>query len=332
MGVDLKDVVPRTEIDFAALHGKVLAVDALNALYQFLAIIRQRDGEVLKDSQGRTTSHLSGLFYRSINLLEMGIRPVYVFDGTPPREKIDTLRERKEHKDEAKKKAIRAKVEGRKEDYAKYSQQMLTFTSDMLAEARDLLTFMGIPYIDAPSEGEAQASHMCSTDKRVFAVASQDYDSLLFGAPTLIRNVTISGRRKMPGKNVYREVVPEQVELAAVLESLSLTREQLVEVALLVGTDYNLGVKGIGPKKALDVVREGSFSSHDVDATLKDLFLSPKVTDDYEFSFSSPQSDSIESFLCDKRDFSHIRVERALERLEKGIESVIKQETLDQWF
>jgi len=332
MGVDLKDIIMKDEIDLARLNGKVLSVDALNALYQFLAIIRQRDGDVLKDSSGRTTSHISGLFYRTINLLELGIRPVYVFDGVPPEAKIRTLRQRQETKDTARKKAIRAKVEGRERDYAKYSQQVLHFSKDMIGEAKELLALMGLPCIDAPSEGEAQASHMCSVDPKVYAVASQDYDSLLFGAPVLVRNVTITGRRKLPGKNIYREVVPETIVLSDVLSGLGIDREKLVEIGLLIGTDYNEGIKGVGPKSAIDIVKTGKFNDYDIDPGVKDLFLNPDITDDYSFSFSMPDDDGLYSFLCDEREFSHLRVERALERLRKGIESVTKQETLDQWF
>jgi len=332
MGVDLKDIISKNETDLASLKGKVISVDALNALYQFLAIIRQRDGELLKDSSGRVTSHLSGLFYRTISLLELGIRPVYIFDGKPPEEKIETLKLRQKIKESAKKKAIRAKVEGRGGDYVKYSQQVLHFSEEMLLESKELLDLMGIPHIDAPSEGEAQASHMCNVDPKVYAVASQDYDSLLFGAPVLVRNVTITGRRKLPGKNVYRDVVPETIILSDVMEELGIDREQLVEIGLLIGTDYNEGVKGVGPKSALDIVKNGRFGEYGIDESVKDLFLRPEVTDDFSFKFRQPDEDGLYSFLSDDREFSHLRVERAMERLKKGMDSVTSQETLDQWF
>jgi len=332
MGVDLKDIIKKNETDLASFKGKVISVDALNALYQFLAIIRQRDGELLKDSTGRVTSHLSGLFYRTISLVELGIRPVYIFDGKPPDEKIRTLKQRQEAKDSAKRKAIRAKVEGREGDYVKFSQQVLHFSEGMLAESKELLDLMGIPYIDAPSEAEAQASHMCRIDPKVYAVASQDYDSLLFGAPVLVRNVTITGRRKLPGKNVYREVVPETIVLSDVLEELGMNREQLVEIGLLLGTDYNEGVKGVGPKTAIDIVKNGRFPEYGIDDDIKKLFLKPEVTDDYQFKFKKPNEIGLYRFLGDEREFSRLRLERAIERLEKGMDSVTRQETLDQWF
>ncbi|MCC7569544.1 MAG: flap endonuclease-1 [Candidatus Methanofastidiosa archaeon] len=332
MGVDLRDIVPREDIEFSRLHGKILSVDALNALYQFLAIIRQQGGEVLKDSKGRTTSHLSGLFYRTVNLVELGIRPLYIYDGRPPEQKLATLRGRKKHKDTAQQRAVRAKVEGRTEDYAKYASQSLTFTTEMLAESKDLLALMGIPFFDAPAEGEAQAAHLCATDPRIYAVASQDYDALLFGAPLLARNVTISGRRKLPGRSVYREVSPELLDLSFVLGELGITREQLVEVALLVGTDYNDGVKGLGPKKALEAVRSGTFDDYGVDPSLRDLFLAPAVSDSVRYAFSLPDASELRRFLCTEHDFSKMRVERAVERLTKGMEGLLRQETLDQWF
>ncbi len=332
MGVDLKDIVIKEDIEFSQLHGKILSVDALNALYQFLAIIRQQGGEALKDRQGRTTSHLSGLFYRTVNLIEYGIRPLYIFDGKPPQQKLDTLRARKAHKTVAQQRAVRAKVDGRTQDYAKYASQSLFFSKDMLTESKQLLSLMGIPHFDAPSEGEAQASHLCITDPRIFAVASQDYDSLLFGAPMLVRNATITGRRKLPGRSVYREVTPELLSIDAVLSNLGLTREQLIEVALLMGTDYNEGVRGLGPKKALDAVSSGTFDTYGIDPSLKDMFLSPDVSDSVKYTFSMPDEDGIYAFLCDRHDFSRLRVERALERLAKGLETVLKQETLDQWF
>ena len=332
MGVDIRDIISLRDIELSQLHGKVLSVDALNALYQFLAIIRQRDGEVLKDSAGRTTSHLSGLFYRTINLVESGIRPVYVFDGKPPDLKIETLHKRKVVREEAKKRAIRAKVEGREADYAKYVQQDLVFSRDMLSESRKLLDLMGIPYVDAPSEAEAQASHMSAQDARVYAIASQDYDSLLFGAPRLIRNVTITGRRKLPGKNAYRDIVPEMAELSDVLGALGITSRQLIEIGLLIGTDYNDGVKGIGPKKALEVVRADAFGDYGIDESLIKMFTEPEVTDDYDFSFGAPDGEGVKSFLCEEHDFSSLRVERALERLNLAIDNVLRQNTLDQWF
>lgn len=330
MGVNLADLVTRDEIDFSQLRGKPVAIDALNILYQFLAIIRQRDGELLKDSQGRVTSHLSGLFYRSINLVEEGIKPIYVFDGEPPAVKKETISKRQEVKREARREWRRAVEEGRKEDIRKYAQQTSRITDSMLQDAKILLDSMGIPYIQAPSEGEAQAALLAKKGD-AYAAASQDYDSLLFDAPRLVRNLTLTGRRKLPGKDVYITINPEIVVLKELLQELDITREQLVEVGLLIGTDYNPGVTGVGPKTALKIAKENKFSEYELD-DLKRLFLSPKVTEEYTVTFGTPSPEKIAELLCEEHDFSETRVENAVQRLVKAAEATIKQTSLDAFF
>jgi flap endonuclease-1 len=330
MGVNLADLVKRCDIELSQLKGRAVAIDALNILYQFLAIIRQRDGELLKDSQGRITSHLSGLFYRSINLLEQNIKPIYVFDGEPPALKKETISKRQEIKREARREWRAAVEEGRQEDIQKYAQQTSRITKDMLSDTQKLLKSMGIPYIQAPSEGEAQAAFI-ATRGDAYAAASQDYDSLLFGAPRLVRNLTLTGRRKLPGKAVYINVNTELMVLEEVLANLGITRDQLVEIGLLIGTDYNPGISGIGPKTALKTVQEGKFSHYELD-DFKELFLSPKVTGEYSIGFRSPSPDHIQEILCDEHDFSETRVENALQRLVKATEEVAQQTSLDAFF
>ncbi|HDN81848.1 MAG: flap endonuclease-1 [Methanomicrobia archaeon] len=327
MGVNLKDLLPKKEITFNEMKGKRIAIDAMNALYQFMAIIRQRDGKLLQDSKGRVTSHLSGLFYRTINLLEHEIYPVYVFDGEPPKLKQKTLEKRKEVKEKAVSKLKKAKIEGKEEEIRKYAQATVMFTGKMIDESKRLLEYMGVPYVQAPSEGEAQASYM-TIKGDVWATGSQDFDSLLFGAPRLIRNLTISGRRKLPGKNVYREIFPEIIVLKDFLKENDITREQLVEIGILVGTDFNEGIKGIGPKKALKSVKSGEFEDYE---EIKEIFLNPKVTDEYKIKFKDPIKNEILEFLCEEREFSSERVERALERLKKSF-SKSKQRSLDSYF
>lgn len=330
MGVNLADLVDREEIDLPRLKGRAAAVDALNILYQFLAIIRQRDGELLKDSQGRVTSHLSGLFYRSINLIEEGINPIYVFDGEPPSLKKETIAKRQEIKREARREWRKAVEEGRKEDIRKFAQQTSRITDDMLKDAKMLLESMGIPYVQAPSEGEAQAAFLARKGD-VYAAASQDYDSLLFGAPQLVRNLTLTGRRKLPGKDVYITVTTELIVLERILQELDIAREQLVEIGLLIGTDYNEGISGVGPKTALKIVKGEKFSEYGLD-DLKELFLSPKVTDEYTIRFKSPSPEKISEILCEDHDFSETRVENAVKRLVKAHETTAKQTSLDAFF
>jgi flap endonuclease-1 len=330
MGVNLADLIEREEIELSQLRGKAVAVDALNILYQFLAIIRQRDGELLKDSQGRVTSHLSGLFYRSVNLLEEGVNPLYVFDGEPPSLKRETIAKRQEVKREARREWRQAVEEGRTDDIRKYAQQTSRITDDMIQDSKVLLESMGIPHVQAPSEGEAQAAFLARKGD-AYAAASQDYDSLLFDAPRLIRNLTLTGRRKLPGKDVYITVKTEQVILDKMLQDLGVNREQLVEIGLLIGTDYNEGITGVGPKTALKVVKEGKFSDYGID-DLKELFLSPKVTDEYTIKGGKPSPDKILEVLCEEHDFSETRVENAVERLIRATETTAKQTSLDAFF
>jgi len=216
MGVNLGDLIPRTKVDLKNLSGKIVAIDAYNALYQFLAIIRQPNGTPLKDRSGKITSHLSGLFYRTCNLLELGIKPIYVFDGIPPEMKEAEIRRRSKIKEEAEVKYERALREGRIEEARMYAQMTSRLKDYMAEDSKTLLTRMGVPWIQAPSEGEAQAAHLAKKGDADYC-ASQDFDSLLFGAPRLLRNLTISGRRKLPRKNVYLEITPEIVEMTRTL-------------------------------------------------------------------------------------------------------------------
>ncbi len=327
MGVNLKGLLPKRKIQLEELQGKKVAIDAMNTLYQFMAIIRQRDGEPLKDSKGRVTSHLSGLFYRTINLLEYGMHPIYVFDGEPPKIKQKTIEERKEAKREADKKLKEAKEKGEEKEIRKYAQATVRFTDRMIDESKRLLEYMGLPSVQAPSEGEAQAAYMTMKED-VWATGSQDFDSLLFGAPRLIRNLTISGRRKLPGKDVYKKITPEIITLESSLEKNGITREQLVEIGILVGTDFNEGVKGVGPKTALKKVKNSEFENYE---DVKKIFLDPKVTDEYTVLFKKPEKNGITEFLCDERDFSYDRVENGIKRMEKAF-SESTQSSLDSYF
>ncbi len=349
MGVNLKDIIPQDALkvvnDLRELSGKAIAIDAYNALYQFLAAIRQPDGTPLMDRRGRITSHLSGLFYRTINIVEAGIRPVYVFDGKPPELKAREIAERTKIKEEARKKYEEAIRRGDVEAARKYAQMTSRLTSEMVDASKELLSAMGIPWVQAPSEGEAQAAYMAKKGD-VWAAASQDYDSLLFGAPRLVRNLTISGRRKLPNKNVYVEIKPEIINLDKVLKSLGITREQLIDIAILVGTDYNPeGVKGIGPKQALRLIKTyGSLekalkaippASFPVEPTkIRELFLNPEVTDDYQLKWRKPDPEKIVAILVKEYDFSEERVRNAVERLMKAYRSKIatRARGLDAWF
>ena len=349
MGVDLKDLIPdeaRTLItDLRVLRGKVIAIDAYNALYQFLTAIRQPDGTPLMDSQGRVTSHLSGLYYRTINLVENGIKPIYVFDGKPPELKAKEIEKRRAIKEEASKKYEEAIKSGDLEAARRYAAMASRLTDSMVSEAKRLLDAMGIPWVQAPAEGEAQAAYLVKRGD-AHASASQDYDSLLFGSPRLIRNLTISGKRKLPRRDEYVEIVPEVIELNTLLEKLNITLEALIDIGILVGTDYNPdGFQGIGPKKAYQLIKAyGSIekipkailkSPVEVDTiAIKKYFLNPPVTKDYKLEWREPDPSQIIDILVKEHDFSEERVKTALERLIKSYKEHIKgaQQGLAKWF
>ncbi len=339
MGVDLGELVEPEEIDFADMNDKVIVVDAMNTMYQFLSIIRQRDGTPLKDSDGNTTSHLSGLFYRSINLLEKNIRPVYVFDGKPPQLKAKEAKERRKKREEARKEWEKLKQEGKiSEAYSKATQSS-KLTGEMIEEAQKLLDAMGLPYIVAESEGEAQAAYMVSNGD-VYAVGSQDWDCLLFGADKMVRNLTSRKKRKTSSGG-RKEVSTEIIELELVLNQLGVSHEKLQWLGILVGTDFNPdGIYGIGPKTALKLVKEyESFgelikdekveweSDNDPEAIL-DFFQNPPV-EEVSFEFEDPVHSEIKELLVDEHDFSEERVESGLNDLQSALES--RQSGLDSF-
>jgi flap endonuclease-1 len=343
LGVNLRDLVPKTMIKLEDLSGKSVAIDAYNALYQFLAIIRQPDGTPLKDASGRVTSHLSGLLYRTSNLVEMGIKPIYVFDGVPPSLKEVEIRRRARVKEEALILYEQALKEGKMKEARVYAQATSRLKDYMEDDSKRLLDLMGIPWVQAPSEGEAQAAHLNRRGDADYC-ASQDYDSLLFGAPRLVRNVTISGRRKLPSKNIYVEVIPELVELDQVLKQCEISHEQLVDVGILIGTDFNPdGIEGLGPKTALKLIKEhGNIENalpHIKNAEfpaeprrIREIFLKPAVRDDYKLDWKEPEIEGTVSFLCRERDFSEDRVRKALEKMQSGIAREKGKTTLEKWF
>lgn len=343
MGVNLRDIVPKMVVKLEDLSGQSIAIDAYNALYQFLAIIRQPDGTPLKDSTGKVTSHLSGLLYRTSNLLEMGIKPIYVFDGVPPVLKREEIERRRQVKVEAAVHYEKAVAKGDTVKARMFAQATTSLKDYMKDDAQRLLDLMGLPWVQAPSEGEAQAAHMTRCGDADYC-ASQDYDSLLFGAPKLIRNITISGRRKLPSKNVYIDVVPELIVLNDVLKECEITYEQLVDVGILVGTDFNPdGIKGLGPKTALKLIKEhGTLENalpHIKNAefphppqSIREIFLHPKIRDDYKLEWTELDAEGIVNFLVRQKDFSEDRVRKAIEKMQQGAKKLKGKTTLEKWF
>ncbi|MDH5568994.1 MAG: flap endonuclease-1 [Nitrosopumilus sp.] len=340
MGLNLKDLVVRKKTNLEAFSTKVIAIDAYNAIYQFLASIRGPDGLQLSDSEGRITSHLSGLLYRNVNFLSLGIKPVYVFDGKPPSLKTAEIERRKQIKKDATVKYEKAVAAGNLEDARKYAQQTTSMKDGMVKESKQILTYFGIPYIDAPSEGEATAAHLTNTGQ-AYASASQDFDSILCGAKRLIRNFTNSGRRKIPNRNTYIDVVPEIIETQKTLEALELTREQLIDVGILIGTDFNPnGFDRIGPKTALKMIKQYSRLEdipqiqeqlQEIDfQQIREIFQNPEVADVEEIVFSEIDYEGMINYLVKERSFSEDRIQSTLNRLKKALEK--KSQNLDQWF
>jgi len=336
MGVKLTDIVPIKKITFEDLSNKVVAVDSSNMLYQFLSSIRQRDGTPLMDSHGSVTSHLIGLFSRIPKIMEKNIKPAFVFDGQPPELKFKERERRAERKSIAEKKYAEAERDLDSDEMLKYSKQFTKLNKEMVADAKKLLTAMGLPVIQAPSEAEAQCAYICK-NKDAWAAVSQDFDTLLYGTPRLLRSLTLSTRKRMPSGG-YVKVTPELIELKEVLTTLELDQKQLIVLSILVGTDYNIGgVKGIGPKKALKLVQSGKkFEKifEDLDPSfdwkeIYDVFDKMPIEKEYDLEFNEPDDEEIKKILVDKHEFSEDRVNSTLERLRPKPKD---QQDLKKWF
>ncbi len=343
MGVNLKDLLIKHEIEIDSLAGKTLAVDTFNVLFQFLTTIRQPDGSLLMDSHNKVTSHLSGLFFRTTNLMKRNIKLIFVFDGTPPELKKEEIESRKKLKAEAIKKYEIAKEREDIEEMKKYASRAAFLTGEMIEESKELISALGLPYLQAPSEGEAQASYIVKKGD-AYAVASEDYDSLLSGAPKLIKNLSISGKKKIASKLAYKSINPELIDLKENLDSLEISNDQLIAIAMLIGTDFNpKGIKGIGPKNAIKLVKE---HKSDFDALFKkvewekrfsfpwqDVFNIIKhmpVEKDYDIRFKKIDADKVRQILIERHDFSSDRVNSALKSIEE-LEKSKNQGSLSSW-
>ncbi|HZY95414.1 MAG TPA: flap endonuclease-1 [Candidatus Bathyarchaeia archaeon] len=325
LGVLLTPILKRQQTSFKALTGKSFAIDASIELHQFLALIRKRDGTLFTDSQGKVTSHLIGLLTRTSRLItDFNIRPFFVFDGRPNplKKRVIVARRKVQEKAQAEyRQALAAK------DYSKaWSKVVMTgrVTGEILDDAKKLLTLMGVPWLEAYEDAEAQASFMAMRGD-VWAVGSKDYDCLLFGAPILARYLTLTGREYLPSKRTSRPLIPELINLSDNLQNLGLTREQLVDLAILIGTDFNEGIKGIGPKKALQLVKKHGTIEALPDQLRKNLpneleevrniFLHPRVLEQYSIVKGKPDPEGIINFLSAERGFSPDRVKKVAARL-----------------
>ncbi len=320
MGIPLRDIVSKREISIDELNGKKLAFDGYNVLYQFLSAIRGPDGTPLKNSDGKITSHLLGLLARTTKLMEMGVKPVFVFDGEAPELKLETIEKRKAIKLAAAEKLKKATEDGDTDLMKKYAQQTSRLTADMVSESREMLHAMGVPTVQALGDGEAQAAFMAIRGD-VWGVASQDYDSLLFGAPRLIRNLTISQRRRVAGTRSTVVVKPEIVDLTDTLTNLEIDRGKLIDAAILIGTDFNQGVRGIGPKTSMKIVKEDKFNEHKEKVPryqqVRDIFLNSPQISDYSLKWSGANEKKLREILSANK-FSEKRIDNAVKALQKA--------------
>ena len=344
MGTKLREIIEKNETSFEQLSGKILVIDSFNILYQFLSSIRQKDGTPLMDSRGRITSHLSGLFTRTAKMIEFGIKPVFVFDGRAPKIKEKERERRAELKEEAKRQYKIAMEREDIESMKKFGSRISYLSEEMVEESKELVKAMGLPVIQAPSEGEAQAAYIVNKGE-AFAEVSQDYDCLLYGVKRVIQNLTVSERKKKPGALSYERVVPEIIDLDENLKRLGISQEQLLIIGILVGTDYNLGgIRGIGPKKALKIVKEYGNDYEKIFKELKwgenfdfgwkevyDAIKKMPVTDDYELKWKDCDAEKIREILVEKHDFGAERVNSAIEKL-KSCKSRNAQKGLGVWF
>lgn len=327
MGVKLKDIVEPESISFKDLEGRVVSIDAFNTLYQFLSTIRQRDGRPLTDEHGNVTSHLSGILYRNSSMIEKDIKPIYIFDGKAPELKSETQAKRREVRDEAEQIYKEALKSGDTEKARKFAMRSSKLSPEIIESSKKLLTLMGIPYVEAKGEGEAQAAYLVANGD-TYAVASQDYDCLMFGAKRVVRNLAVSSN--LGDLEFY--------QLDKVLRQLNVTREELVDMGILIGTDFCEGLKGVGAKTALKLAHNGQLkekiaelqkeSTHDLDE-VRDIFLKHNVNTDYKIKWEKPDKDKLIEFMCYEHGFSVERVSRASDRL-KNLNS--SQGSLDAWF
>ncbi|THC87704.1 hypothetical protein EYZ11_012852 [Aspergillus tanneri] len=316
--------------------GRKVAIDA------FLIAVRS-EGQQLMSDTGETTSHLMGMFYRTLRMVDNGIKPLYVFDGAPPTLKSGELAKRTARKSEAADAHEEAKEIGTAEDVEKFSRRTVRVTKEHNAECKKLLELMGIPYIDAPTEAEAQCAVLARAGK-VYAAASEDMDTLCFESPILLRHLTFSEQRKEP---------IQEIHMSRVLEGLGMDRRQFIDLCILLGCDYLEPIPKVGPNTALKLIREHGSLEKVVEAIESDtkkkyvipedwpyqdareLFLNPDVRDashpDCDFKWDAPDVEGLVEFLVRDKGFNEDRVRNGAARLQKNLKTA-QQSRLEGFF
>ncbi|XP_068249593.1 flap endonuclease 1 [Palaemon carinicauda] len=335
----IADVAPSAvkENEIKNYFGRKVAVDASMSLYQFLVAVRQ-EGNMLMTADGETTSHLMGFFYRTIRMVDNGIKPVYVFDGKPPTMKGGELAKRAERREEAQKSLEKAEEAGNVEDIDKFSRRLVKVTKQHSEDVKVLLKLMGIPYVDAPCEAEAQCAALAKAGK-VYGVATEDMDALTFGTPILLRHMTFSEARKMPIKEFHLE---------RVLKELELTQEEFIDMCILLGCDYCDSIKGIGPKRAIELIRNHKKIDKILESIDKKkypppaewpfeearrLFVEPEVKDpkEVELKWTEPDEEGLVKYMCEEKGFSEDRIRNGAKKLAKA-RNTTTQGRLDSFF
>ena len=337
MGLQITELVPKKEISFKDLYNKKIAIDSSQMIYQFLSSIRQQDGTPLMDSKQRITSHLQGIITRITNLMSQGIKLCFVFDGKPPLLKVKEQEEREYRKQMAEEKFREAKELGDEESMLKYSKQSIRLSREMSEESKELIQALGLPAIQAPSEAEAQCAFM-NEQGDVDYVGSSDYDVLLYGAPRLVKNLTVSQRRRI-SSGAYINISPEVIELNEVLDNLGINQEQLIALGILVGTDFNYGVPRVGPKTDLRLVRQHKnfdtlFKEAKADFNWKEIyavFKNMPIIKNYRLKFTNPDVDKIMKILVDKHEFNQERVQKNIDRI-INVKKASEQGSLTKFF
>lgn len=325
------------ETEFKNYFGRKVAIDASMSIYQFLIQVRQ-GGENLTNDAGETTSHLMGIFYRTIRMIHAGMKPLYVFDGKPPEMKSGELAKRKQGREKAQAELTEAQQGGNTEDVEKYTKRLVKVTPQHNEDCQKLLKLMGVPFVKAPCEAEAQCSSLVAAGK-AYATATEDMDALTFGTTVLLRNLTAAEARKLPVK---------EYEYSKVLEGLALTRDEFIDLCILLGCDYCDKISGIGPKRAYDLIKE--HKNIEKILTVLDpkkypvpedwpykaarrLFQNPEVTppDEIELKWERPDVEGIVQFMCVENGFSEDRMRSGCMKLTKARE-VKAQGRLDTFF
>ncbi len=309
------------------LEGKIIAIDALVTLYEMTTIIRDRTGKPLRDSKGRITSHLVGLFNRTCRMLAIGIKPVYVFDGPPHPLKQKILKERYMRREEAEQKYVDAIARGDYEEAKKYAKQAARIEDYMVETAKKLLEYLGVPIIESKHDGEAQAAYIVKQGD-AYAVNSPDYDSFLYGASKVIRGLRITKGGGRKGEEETKEYTLDEV-----LKKLDISHDQLIDLAILIGTDFNPeGFRGIGPKTAYNLIKKYGSLERIVQTgnikwtypfeivEIKNIFKNPPVNTAYRIEFKEPDREKILEFLVEEHDFNPDRVNSELNEVFRRIE------------